>query len=380
MNFGKNNKKKRVYLDYASATPVHQEVQKVLEEIQDKFWANPSSLHREGELAAEELRKARVEIAKNLNCRASEIYFTSGATEALNMAILGVCQRPTLTGLPHIITSNIEHSAVLEPIKKLVKEGKAEATFVEPNEKGVVSAEKIEKEIKENTVLICLQHANNEIGTLQPISKINKSKALLLVDASASFLYEQVSPEKFHADMLVIDGGKIYGPKRSAILFVKTGVDISPIMLGGGQESGLRPGTEDVASCVGLAKAISLAVKNRENESQRLKELRDYAVERILNEVSNSSLNGDQETRLPNNINICIPGQDSEFLVIKLDTLGFAVSAASACTNLSTETSSYVIEAINPLCASSSLRITLGKETTKKDLDKFIEALKKVAK
>lgn len=376
MNFGK----KRVYLDYAAATPVDKEVQKVMEETGEKFWTNPSSLHKEGELAAEELQRARIEIAKNLNCRASEIYFTSGATEALNIAVLGACQRPTLTGLPHIITSSIEHSAVLEPIKKLVKEGKVEATFVAPNEKGVISAQTIEKEIKENTVLICLQHANNEIGTLQPVSRIDKKHALLLVDASASFLYEQVTPEKFHADMLVVDGGKIYGPKRSAALFIKTGVEISPIMFGGGQENGLRPGTEDVPACAGLAKAISVSVKNRESESKRLKELRDYSIRRILNEVQNSSLNGDQENRLPNNINICIPGQDSEFLVIKLDTLGFAVSAASACTNLSTETSSYVIEAINPSCAGSSLRITLGKETTKKDLDKFIEALKKVVK
>jgi cysteine desulfurase len=383
--------KKRIYLDYAAATPVDPAVQKAMNEVQRKFWANPSSLHGEGQACADIMQKARIEVAKNLNCRASEIYFMAGATEALNIAIQGVCQRFPLTGKPHIITSSIEHSAVLEPIRKLVKEGKIEATFVEPNEKGIVSPEKIEKEIRENTILICLQHANNEIGTLQPISKINKPKnVLLLVDASASFAYEQVTPEKFHADILVLDGSKIYGPKRSAVLFLKTGTEISPIMSGGGQESGLRPGTEDVAAATGLAKAVSLAVAERESESKRLTTLRDYAIGRILNEVQNSSLNGDQENRLPNNINICFaspkqnaeagfPKVDSEFLVIKLDTLGFAVSAASACTNLSTETSSYVIEALNkPGCAGSSLRITLGKETTKKDLDKFITALKKV--
>ena len=475
----KEKRKKRIFLDYAAITPVDFEVAKEMEKVQKNFWANPSSLHTEGEKAKEILEEARIRIARILHCKASEVFFTSSGTESLNIAILGVvksqgqsfgagtvqgllldsvsqrsgiCREDALLGtklksdlgfaLPHIITSTIEHPAVLEPIKSLLKEGKAEVSFIAPNEKGIIKPESIKNEIKNNTVLVVIQHANNEIGTIQPIQKIARvireykqknPRTLLvqnkplegpyfLVDASQSALYKNVSLERLGADLLVLDGIKIYGPRGIALLVVKTGTKISPIIFGGGQERGLRSGTENVVGSIGLAKALELAYRGGEKETNRLTKLRDYAIQKILKEIPNTSLNGGLENRLPNNINICfaknqsrtfgteavqsptlvfqnftpqgaplktlapkgasqITPLDSEFLVIKLDTMGFAVSAASACHSLRLENGSYVIEAVsNKKCASSSLRFTLGRSTTKADLDKLIEALKKIIK
>jgi cysteine desulfurase len=379
--------KKRIFLDYASITPINQKVTEEMKKIQNKFWANPSSLHIEGETAKKILEKARINIARILHCRGSEVFFTSGGTESLNIAILGVIKSAkTKWKIPHIITSSIEHPAVLEPIKFLLRNKEIEVSFISPNKKGTISAESIKKEIKKNTILVIIQHANNEIGVIQPIREIknaieNSSRPYLLVDASQSALYENVSLEKLGADLLVLDGIKMYGPRGVGILAIKHGTNISPISFGGGQENGLRSGTENVAGTAGLAKALEIAAKTREKESKRLTKLRNYTTQKILKEIPNSSLNGDLENRLPNNINICFPGTDSEFLVIKLDTLGFAVSAASACHTLSIENSSYVVESLGKSkCASSSLRITLGRDTQKSDLDKFIIALKKVAR
>lgn len=400
--------KNRVFLDYASVTPVCLEVEKEMLKIQHKFWANPSSLHTEGETTKNILIEARTKIAQILHCRANEIVFTSGGTESLNLAIQGIVRvaknllEDDHQGKPHIITSTIEHPAVLESIRELVKKGEVETTFVYPDQNGKISPESIKKELKENTVLVVVQHANNEIGTIQPIRKISeiihKSRIInqnsfpyLLVDACQSALYEDISLERLGADLLVLDGIKMYGPRGIGVLAIKHNVKISPIIFGGGQENSLRSGTENVVGIAGLAKALEIATKKREQESKRLKVIRDYVIAKILKEIPNSSLNGGLENRLPNNINICfaVPklsaqaGQklDSEFLVIKLDTLGFAVSAASACHTLTLENGSYVIEALGKKeCASSSLRITMGRDTQKSDLDKFIATLKKIIK
>lgn len=392
-----------MFLDYASITPIDGKVATEVQKAQKNFWANASSLHTEGGEAKEILEEARTRIARLLHCRGQEVFFTSGGTESLNIAILGVIKSTKENNIiPHIITSNIEHPAVLEPIKLLLKEKKAEVSFVLPDEKGIINPESIKREIKENTVLVAIQHANNEIGTIQPIQKISgiikkfregrkdgMNFPYLLVDASQSVLYEDISVERLGADLLALDGIKMYGPRGSGILMIKHGVNISPIIFGGGQEGGLRSGTENVPATVGLAKALEIASKMRSKESFRLAKLRDYAIAKILKEIPETSLNGDEENRLPNNINICFAtpkqsakaGIDSEFLVIKLDTLGFAVSAASACHALSLENGSYVIESLGkPECASSSLRITLGRDTQKNHLDKFISALKKSIK
>lgn len=380
---------KGVFLDYASITPVDITVAAEMARVQQNFWANPSSLHQFGEEAKEALIEARFKIAQILHCRANEIFFTSGGTESLNLAILGVVQSALKNNvLSHVITSSIEHPAVLEPIKFLLQEKKIEVSFLNPNEKGIVSPESVKRELKPNTVLVAIQHANNEIGVIQPVSKISKviknfggPKPYLLVDASQSVLYEDVSIERLKADLLVLDGIKMYGPRGVGILVVRHGIDVAPIFFGGGQENGLRSGTENVVGACGLAKALEIAIKMREKESKRLTQLRDYTISKILKDIPRTSLNGDLESRLPNNINVCFSGQDSEFLVIRLDVLGFAVSAASACHSLNLENGSYVVESLGkPECKSSSLRITLGRETKKSDLDKFISALKSIVK
>ena len=389
--------KKRIFLDYASITPLEKQVKAEIERVEKVAWANPSSLHSYGDKAKTALEEARVKIAKLLHCRSSEIYFTSGGTESLNTVIFGVFHKmKKQVPLPHIIVSSIEHPAVLEPIKFMLKRGKIEASFISPNEKGIISPDSVARELRQNTILVVVQHANNEIGVIQPIAKIasmikqNRKAPYLLVDASQSALYENVSLERLRADMLVIDGIKIYGPRGAGVLVVRHGTEIEPIIFGGGQENGLRSGTENVPAAAGLAKALELARRRCEKESKRLKQLRDYAIGKILKEIPNASLNGSLENRLPNNINICLaspksltkagfPIIDSEFLVIKLDTLGFAVSAASACSSLNLENGSYVIESLGRSeCKNSSLRITLGLETRKQDLDKLIIALKKI--
>jgi cysteine desulfurase len=390
--------KKRVFLDYASTTPIDGAVLKTILKAEEYFWANPSSLHQFGDEAKEAQREAKFKIAQILHCRANEIFFTSGGTEALNLAIFGVVQtaekqKVFFDRLPHVITSTIEHPAVLEPIKFLAKEGRIEVSFLTPDQEGFINPDSVKKELKTNTVLVAIQHANNELGVIEPILKIagalrefKKSSNLsiatypyLLVDASQSVLFEDVSIERLKADLLVVDGIKMYGPRGVGVLVVKNGTKISPIILGGGQEGGLRSGTENVPAICGLAKALEIAVEKRKTETTRLKKLRDYAIKKILDEYPEVSLNGSIADRLPNNLNLCFPGQDSEFLVIKLDLAGFAVSAASACHSLNLENGSYVVESLGkPECKSSSLRITLGRSTTKADLDRFISALKKI--
>lgn len=382
--------KKRIFLDCASVTPIDPVVEKEIQQVQKKFWGNPSSLHEEGEEAKKILEEARIKIAKILHCRADGIIFTSGGTESLNLAIYGAVRswKEKNSGVPHIITSTIEHPAVLEPINHLLKKGKIEASFVSPGKNGVIAPDSIKKEIKENTALVVIQHANNEIGTIQPIRKIKEKikgcgggAPILLVDACQSALYEDVSIERLGADMIVLDGIKTYGPRGAGILALKHGINISPMVCGGGQEKGIRSGTENVPAAAGLAKSLEIAEKTRVKESARLAKLRDFAVVEITKNFPSASINGSLENRLPNNLNFCFPNQDSEFLVIKLDTLGFAVSAASACHAISLENSSHVIKAIGkPECAASSLRITMGKDTKKADLEKLISALKKIIK
>ncbi|HEY4516178.1 MAG TPA: cysteine desulfurase family protein [Candidatus Paceibacterota bacterium] len=383
-------KEKRIYLDYAAATPIDKGVSSLMKKAEDSLWANPSSLHEEGEKAKDVLEKARKEIAYILHCRSEEVYFTSGGTESANIAIQGILKAHKNA---HVICSSFEHPAVLETVKN----SGAEISLIYPDERGIVNPKSIEKEIKENTVLVCLMHANNEIGTIQPVREVSRiikdfrlrkcveddhlhiSSPYLFVDACQSVLYEDVSIERLGTDILMIDGIKMYGPRGAGVLVIKHGVKIDPIIFGGGQEKGLRPGTENAISALGLSEALKIASSFRESESERLTELRDYAIDKILSQIPGSSINGDQENRLPNNVNICFKNIDSEFLVIKLDTLGFSISAASACNSLKLENSSYVISSIGkPECASSSLRFTFGRETKKSDVGKLVRTLKNI--
>lgn len=387
---GKFLKKKRVFLDFASVTPVDPEVLGVMDEVTRKFSANPSALYSEALLAKEKVSEAREKIAGLLNTQKDRIFFTSGGTEGNNMALLGVFESFKKDNfVPHFITTKIEHPSVLEVCREIERRG-GEVTYLEVSEDGIVNPKDIREALKDNTVLVSVMYANNEIGTVEPIKEIgkiikdyrNKNKKdfpYFHTDACQVGLYLSLDTLHLNVDLLTLDGIKIYGPRGTGVLFVKTGVEISPIVFGGGQESSFRSGTENTPGIVGLAKALEKADRMKLAESERLYIIRDYMIDKILETFPNSKLNGSRDNRLPNNVNICFPGLDAEFAVISLDVLGFAVSYSSSCRTLKEDSSSYVIENIGRgECKESSLRFTFGRETNKKDIDSLISALKKV--
>lgn len=375
--------KKRIYLDYAAATPIKRSILlKMLPYFLEKF-ANPLSLYKEGVETAKVLKESRKKVARNLLCKESEIIFTGGGTESNNMAILGVFKNALKSGIknPHFITTNIEHSSVSEVFSEIKRRG-GEVSFIPVSQKGIVNPQEIIENLKDNTVLISVHYANNEIGVIQPISKISRmlekacSKAIFHTDASQAPLYLPIEVQKLGVDLMTLDGSKIYGPKGIGCLFVKRKTKISPIIFGGGQERNLRAGTHNIPLIIGFSEALNLACKNREKESARLLDLREYFLEELFKIFPNGKLQGDREERLPNNINFSIPGIDSEFAVIKLDNKGIACSGGSACNSLS-GVGSGVVKALGfDKDGNSSLRFSLGEKTRKTDIKKAIKALK----
>ena len=389
-----------------------------MREVEEKFWANPSALYGEALEAKKILTESREKIARILNCQKNDIVFTSGGTEGNNLALLGVFEACcTSTFTPHIVTTAIEHSSVLETCKEIERRG-GEVTYVSVDENGLVNPKDIAKAIKENTVLVSVMYANNEIGTIQPIKEIgrtikqyrkeyrrksereNDAWPYLHTDACQGFPLT-LDTQSLGVDLITLDGIKMYGPRGAGILYVKPDVAIMPVLFGGGQERGLRSGTENVASAVGLAEALEIADRMREKESARMSDIRDYAIEKILKTFPNVSLNGSRTERLPNNINICFPGLDAEFAVVSLDVLGISASYSSSCRTLAEDSSSYVISALQKSyphdvepkaatsvdgfsalgksdCSLSSLRFTLGRESTRNDMDALVIALKKI--
>ncbi len=395
MNFWRTNKHTkqkpsgRVFLDYASTTPVDDFVQKEMSKCQVGVFANPSALYKEALVAKDFVGEARERAASVLRSQKEEIFFTSGGTEGNNMALLGVFEASKKVGFtPHMITTNIEHPAVLEVCDEIERRG-GSVTRIPVSEDGIVNPKDILGAIREETVLISVMYVNNEIGTIQPIKEItkivrgyreknNSIYPYFHTDAcQASLLSLDVLT--LGIDLMTLDGIKMYGPRGSGILYVKKDTKIKPIIFGGGQEKGLRSGTEDVSSIVGMSFALEIADQIRNTENERLTSIRDYAIENILKEFPGSSLNGSMENRISNNINICFPELDAEFAVISLDVLGFAVSYSSSCRNLKEDSSSYVVSALGKnKCVESSLRFTLGRDTTKSDIDKLVLALKSV--
>lgn len=372
--------KKKIYLDNASATPLDKRVLKIMSSYNQDFFANATSIHGSGVKVREIIEKSREKIAKEINAHSDEIIFTGSSTESNAIAILGIVNNFKLNNkiIPHIITSEIEHPAVLENCKMLEKSGGAEVTYIKINKQGIINPKDVKDAIKKNTILVSIMYANNEIGTIQSIQEIakeirhfRKGKSnfpIFHTDATQAMNYLDTSNiEKLGVDMMSFNGSKIYGPKGIGVLYKKRGVELAPIYTGGNQEFGLRSGTENVASIAGFALAFQITNKMKEKENARLIKLRNYTIEKLLNiniPPYKIILNGSLEVRLPNNINISISGITSELLVIELDAKGIEVSARSACK--SGEDNGH------------TLRITLGRETTKRDLDKFISVLIKI--
>lgn len=380
-------------MDYASTTPICREVLRRMRAV-DAFYVNASSLYRNGVDVKNKIDDARNDVAEILQSRKEEIYFTSGGTESNNLAILGVerCAQNNKEKKIHIITSTIEHSSVLEPIRELEKRG-VRVTYVKPEADGVISPKEIGKALSHDTMLVSIMMVNNEIGTIQPIREISKvirdfkktrssrlealSYPYFHTDACQAPNYLEINVLSLGVDLLTLDGGKIYGPKGVGMLFIKKNTKISPIMHGGGQEFGLRSGTESLSLIAGFSEALRVANTLKEKESKRLIPLRDYFIKKILEKIPRAKLNGSAVNRLPNNINVCLPHINSEFAVFELDREGVMCSGASACQSLSDESTSYVIKELygGRLCHKSSLRFTLGRNTSKKDIDGCLKAI-----
>lgn len=380
---------KKIYLDNAATTTVDPKVIKTMAPYFDIAFANPSSFHSMGKQAENALEGARKSIAKNLNCRPREIIFCSGGTESDNMAILGAVRANRAAG-DHIITSKIEHHAVLEPVMELVKSGEFQATYVMPDKQGIIDPKDVAKSIGKKTILVSVMAANNEIGTIQPIAEIgreilkwrkknNTAYPYFHTDACQAAGAMDLNVEKLHVDFLTFNGSKIYGPKGIGALYVRSGARVKPLMFGGNQEMLMRPGTQNMAGAVGLAKALEIAVANREKENKRLAGLRDYFIGELL-KIKGTRLNGHPDKRLPNNINVSFDAIEGEAMILYLDAKGIYVSSGSACTSRALDPSHVILATgADSEVAHSSVRFTLGRKTTKADIEYVLKVLPAIA-
>ncbi|MEJ0002252.1 MAG: cysteine desulfurase family protein [bacterium] len=396
---------RKIYLDHASATPVDPGAARIMHRVSEAFFANPSAIHEDGVAVKNALAAVRAAVAEPLGAHSDEIIFTSGATESNNLAITGIVNasqdenffrgsaRPFKNShfVPHIITTNIEHASVLEACKYLEKTKQAQVTYVPVEPNGIVDAKKIKKALKKNTVLVSVMYANNEIGTIQPLREIakeirhfrkdSKNSALpyFHTDATQATNYLSMNAEKLGVDLLSFNAAKIYGPKGIGALWKKRSISLAPIMHGGDQEYGLRSGTENIVAVSGFAEALAVAEDMKVKEVKRLTVLRDYFIKKLQALDKRIILNGDAESRLPNNVNITSANMPSDLLIIELSARGIMASAKSACKSGDGK-ASHVIAAIRPDAREldGSLRFTLGRGTTKADIDHTAKALEQI--
>ena len=368
-----------IYLDNAASTPVHE---KVVEEMIPFFkeqYGNPSSIHKYGRLANLAIQNARKRIADLINADSNEILLTSGGTESNNTAIYGIAYQ---SKGKHVITSSIEHDAILEPCKRLEKEG-CRISYLPVDKYGLVNPENLKNEISDETCLITIMYANNEVGTIQPIKEIariaQKNKIPFHTDAVQAVGKTPIDVREIGVDLLSISSHKINGPKGVGALYIRNGVKISPLILGGGQERGLRSGTENVANIVGFGMACKLAKDSMEDNITHYKKLTAKLVSRIINEISCTTLNGHPDKRIPNNTHFTFLGVSGEDLIIKLDESKIAASTGSAC-SVRVQKASHVLKAIgfSHEQITGSLRLTVGIINSEEEIDKTVDVLKQV--
>ena len=368
-----------IYLDNAASTKIHEEVfQEMLPYLKEQF-GNPSSIHRYGRMAQKAIQKSRKQVANLINADPSEILFTSGGTESNNTALYGISKKYPNS---RIITSSIEHDAILEPCKRLAKDG-YDVVYLPVDGQGLVDPRNLKDSITENTSLVSIMFGNNEVGTLEPVLELaqicHEHKIPFHTDAVQALGKIPIDVKELEIDLLSMSSHKISGPKGIGALYIKKGIEIDPVILGGGQEHGLRSGTENVANIVGFGKACEIAKKNFLANTKRMIELRDYLSKNILQAIPEVSLNGHHEKRLPNNVHLTFLGVNGEDLLIKLDENGIAASTGSAC-SVQIQKASHVLQAMGFLHEqiTGSLRLTVGISNTKEEMDKTIEILKKV--
>lgn len=393
--------RKRIYLDYASLTPIDPRVVREVKKFSASKYANPSSWYKEGVDAKKAMESARKRVAESIRAHSDEIVFTSGGTEANNLAIMGVYNavkeqwtRGEVEGKggnehgekrPHLIISNIEHSSIIEVADILERDG-CEVTRLAVNSEGIISLDELKKAIKPSTFLVSIMTVNNEIGTIQPIREIAKvirharkdKYPIFHTDAAQAVSVVQVNMENLGVDLLTLDGSKIYGPRGIGMLYVKRNTPIKPIVFGGGQESGMRSGTENLPSIMGFAKAVELIVREREVSSeQKIDSLRNLMIIGLNKIDPNSTVNGPSDsTRVSRNIlNISIPNIDNEFFVLQLDAKGIACSTKSSCLRDADE--SYVLKAIGAK-SDESVRFSFGRWTKKRDVKRVLAVIKSI--
>lgn len=374
-------KKRKIYLDYAATTPVDLRVLEVMLPYFTKKFGNSASLHSFGQEAKEALEKSRMIVARALGAEPEEVIFTGSATESNNFALKGVAFANKDKG-KHIIVSPIEHECVLKSAKWLEKQG-FEITFLPVDKYGLVDPKEVERLIREDTILVSIMHANNEIGTIEPIEEIGKichQKGVYFhTDAAQTFGKIPLDVKKMNIDLLTASSHKMYGPKGAALLFIKKGVKIDPLLHGGGHEFGLRSSTVNIPAIVGFAKAVELCQEESERENKRLIKLRDMLIEGVLEKIPDSFLNGHPQKRLPNNANFWFKFVEGESIVMELDSYGIAASTVSACASKGLEPSHVLLACgLKPEQAHGSLRLSLGRWTKEEDIQYVLEILPKI--
>lgn len=370
-----------IYLDNAATTKTAKEVVDAMLPYFTEQFGNPSSIYSIGAAAKEAVSGARQTIARSLGAKDNEIYFTAGGSEADNWALKATAEAYAAKGR-HIITSAIEHHAVLHTCQYLEKNG-YEVTYVGVDENGILKVDELEAAIREDTILISVMFANNEIGTIQPIERIGeiaKEHGILFhTDAVQAYGQLPIDVDRYHIDMLSASGHKLNGPKGIGFIYIRKGVKIRSLIHGGGQERARRAGTENVPGIVGLGAAAARAVERMEEKAAKETKLRDYLIGRIEEEVPYCRLNGDRQRRLPNNVNFSFRFVEGESLLIMLDMEGICASSGSACTSGSLDPSHVLLAIGLPHeIAHGSLRLTLGEDTTREELDTVVEAVKKI--
>jgi cysteine desulfurase len=372
---------KRIYLDYAATTPTHPDVVKAMLPYFSDSFGNPSSIYACGQEAKEAIEEARASVAALIGAHEDEIAFTSGGTEADNAALKGVAYANSDKG-NHIITSAIEHHAILETGHYLETQG-FQVTILPVDKDGMVDPDDVRRAITNKTIIVSIMHANNEIGTIQPIAEIAKvtknAGVYLHTDAVQTVGHIPLDVDELGVDLLSISAHKLYGPKGVGVLYTRKGTKLVSFMHGGEQEFGRRASTHNVPGIVGLGKAAQIAQQEMDEEAERVTRLRDKLINGVLENIDHTRLNGHPQTRLPNNVNVSISYAEGEAMCLNLDREGICCSTGSACSSAATEPS-HVLQALglDPLQAHSSLRFSLGKWTTEEEIDRVLDVLPRI--
>lgn len=372
-----------IYVDNAATTKTSRTAIEAMLPYMDKIYGNPSSLHSVGQAAADALRKAREEAAEVLGCEPNEITFTSGGSEADNQALVSAAAIGARKGKKHIISTAFEHHAILHTLKKLEKEG-FEVTLLDVHENGMVSAQQVADAIREDTCLVSVMYANNEIGSIQPIAEIGavckENGVIFHTDAVQAVGHVRINVKEENIDMLSLSAHKFHGPKGVGLLYARKGVRLTNIIEGGAQERGKRAGTENIPGIVGMVAALKEANANIDANAEKVSALRDRLIEG-LEKIPHSALNGDRTKRLPGNVSFCFEGIEGESLLLLLDAKGICASSGSACTSGSLDPSHVLLAIGRPHeVAHGSLRLTLSEENTQEEVDYIIEETTKVVK